>query len=105
MNSFVILSKFLDEWPERVIQIRKEDTPPIVIASDAQADSSPSGGYLLWDPVSNKRIGRCVMFPEDMLRLWGYDIAAGGNPIASCEATMPALVSVEHAPLLRNRSV
>eukprot|EP00972_Heterocapsa_arctica_P059865 8829884-Heterocapsa_arctica.AAC.1 len=47
--SFEFLNVILDQRPRRTVQIWHEHVLPLVVASDAQADSAPSGGYLLHD--------------------------------------------------------
>ena len=52
----------------------KEDC--ILIASDAQADSAPSGGYLWTDPRVNNCEGAFGTMPEELLALWGFPLEA-----------------------------
>ena len=43
--------------PKREAPVRPPATRHIVVASDAQADTAPSGGYLLFDPSTGAKRG------------------------------------------------
>ncbi len=47
--SFEFLDVILAQRPRRTVQLMYKHELPIVVASDAQADTAPSGGYLLHD--------------------------------------------------------
>ena len=85
----------------RVIELNPPEFLPLVIASDAQADTAPTGGLLLWDPETDLRVGAWTSFDSEILRQWGYDRTDG--VIAACEGAMLPLGLLEFATHVRNR--
>ena len=57
---------FLDEHPSRVIHLARDTPPPVVVASDAQAEPGcyPGGGSLLADPHTGARRGGWYEFTD-----------------------------------------
>ena len=76
---------------------------PIVVASDAQADTAPTGGYLLSDPSDNVKAAAFFKFNKDFLNLVGFttkNLNDGANPIAQCEAAAVFMVVLSQATRL-----
>ena len=42
---------------KRRVAVRKASEKPILVASDAQADTEPSGGFLMVEPASSTQLG------------------------------------------------
>ena len=105
LDFFLVL---LQAQPRRVAPVLPPALAPVVIASDAQADSSPTGGYLLIDTHSGEKVGACFDFGCAFLQAVGFapeDLAAGGNPIAQCEAAAVVMAAIGEAHRLRERDV
>ena len=62
------MNKLLADWPSRQIAVDTKGVPPIVIATDAQADpwSQPSGGFVVVDKLQQQTFGGYLEFPEDI---------------------------------------
>ena len=58
--------------PRREAPVHPPRTPHVVVASDAQADSWPSGGFLLFDPFTKVKYGEFFTFTQDFLTLVGF---------------------------------
>ena len=110
LQSFEFLQVLLRERPQRVVHLKDDGVPPLVVASDAQADHSvPSGGYLLFDPVDGRKSAGWAPIWEPHLRAWGFTVeglAEGANPIQCCEAAfLPWALVHEGFERLRGRRI
>ena len=109
IQSFEFLQVILEARPARQVFLRDDGVPPLVVASDAQADRAPSGGYLIVDPVSGRRDAGWAQIPAEVLHAWGFgsqDLEEGKNPIQCCEAAfLPWALLQEGAERLRGRRI
>jgi hypothetical protein len=108
-RSFEFLDIILAQRPRRTVQLMHEHELPIIVASDAQADTAPSGGYLLHDVRSGERTGAWFNMTAEHLQVWVFTqqgLADGQNPIQCCEAAMlPWAILKLGARVLRGRRV
>eukprot|EP00972_Heterocapsa_arctica_P027031 3975900-Heterocapsa_arctica.AAC.1 len=89
--SFAFLRELTDMRPRREVFLRPVRDHAIVIASDAQADGAPTGGFLCVDTGTGERFGGYCAFDEEILAAFGFTREAlgdGANPIQDCEAAM-----------------
>ena len=73
-----------------------------MLATDAQADSRPSGGYLA--VIDGDRVGGFCVFPHKALEA----MECGGeedNPITQCEGVMLPLTLLQLGSRLKGRSI
>ena len=93
--------------PRREAPVHPPRTPHIIAASDAQADSWPSGGFLLLDPSSGMKYGEYFVFKQAFLSLVGFppEKLVRGNPIAQCEAAAVVVMMISCGPWLSGRDV
>ncbi len=98
----------LENKPAKVLPLNRSDVPPIVIASDAQADAAPTGGYLLFDPADGSKVGGVTRFSPAWLELVGFtqrDLRDGANPIGQCEAAQILAAAWAERGRCANRNV
>jgi hypothetical protein len=98
------------EKPRRSLKLHPSHLPPLLVASDAQADPGqlPTGGWLLADPASNLRVGGWCTLQQHQLDAWGFTaekVSAGANCIAPCEAAMLPVALLHHLQTFRGRRV
>jgi hypothetical protein len=94
--------------PRRELRLRPPLGGAIVIASDAQCDASPSGGYLIVDTRTGERVGAWTVFPPEVLAEWGFSQEAldeGASPIQCCGCAMIPIAIRAEAERLRGRQV
>ena len=107
-RAFELLLMLMQVVVPRSVQVTAAALNFIVVASDAQADDHPSGGVLIFDPVSGSKTGGYLKFSQWLLSSWGYPPAvmqAGGNPIALCECAMLPVALMNFSYMLRGRDV
>ncbi len=102
------MSVILNNVPKRVASVAVARRPPIIIATDAQADTHPTAGFLCADTESSLRVAGFVVISEQLLSALGF--APGWreeslNPIAQCEAAIILLTLTAVAPMLFERDV
>ena len=92
----------------RTVKVTASALGFLVVASDAQADSNPSGGVLIYDPVTGHKVGGHLQFQQQLLEAWGYSPAAlraGANPIALCECCMLPTTPMNFRNIFAGRDV
>ena len=94
--------------PKRIIALEPPEAPTICVATDTQADSRPSAGYLQIDPLDGSRRGGYTVLQPEWLAAVGFDkeaIRSGKNPIGQCEAAAVLLTLWNERKKLARRNV
>jgi hypothetical protein len=99
----IYIKTILKEGPAYEPQLRRAKLPPVVTASDGQAEEgvAPSLGYLILDEVSGKRIGAYAEVLEDVLGCW----TAAEQKISQVELAAPLLTLLEEGEWLKGREL
>ena len=94
--------------PKRPVIVRPVKQKLVVIASDAQADTAPSAGAIVRGGTADLNLAYFGTIPQRVLDYCGYsgeNIAAGGNPIALCEAAVVLTTLVQCREQLKGQKV
>ena len=98
------------ERPRKMVKLHGDRRPPVVVASDAQADQErPSGGFLAVDDHRGTKVAAWCDVQGAHLEAWGFTqeaLRGGANPIQVCEAAMLPWGLIQMGPdRLRGRNV
>ena len=107
-RAYNLLLMLLEFHVPRTVKVTASALGFLVVASDAQADSNPSGGVLIYDPVTGHKVGGHLQFQQQLLEAWGYSPAAlraGANPIALCECCMLPITLMNFRNIFAGRDV
>ena len=107
IDSLDFVLQLLQLEPRRVALVRPPPSKHVVVATDAQADSAPTGGFLLMDPQTGAKRGGCFKFGQEFLDLVGFPEAMleNGNPIAQCEAAAVVVMLLACLDVIVDRDV
>ena len=94
LEGMSFIKELLALEPKREAPVRAPSLPHVIAASDAQADSWPTGGFLVLDPSTGDKYGEYFTFHQEFLTLVGFppEQLKDGNPIAQCEAAAVVMV-------------
>ena len=95
----------LQSVPRRRAKVDEAKRPPVIVATDAQADSHPTAGFLSVDLETGKKSAGFMRFSDEFLHHLGYAVGwmeAGLNPIAQCDAAIVLTAFLTIAPANRD---